>query len=87
MKNPDHLSHLPRLSRVKGQIDGIERMIKDGRYCLDIMTQLRAASSAIKAVESEILKTHLRGCVKQAINSRDVFDAEEKIQEIIKLIS
>jgi len=84
--HPDHSGHLTRLNRVKGQIDGIERMIKDKRYCPDIITQLRAASSALKAIESEVFKTHLRGCVKQAFSGNDTFQSEEKIQEIVKLV-
>lgn len=84
--HPDHSSHLARLKRVKGQIDGIERMIVDRRYCPDIMVQLKAASSALKAIEAEVFKSHLRGCVKQAFSVDDAFKSEEKIQEIIKLV-
>lgn len=84
--HPDHSVHIKRLNRVKGQIEGIERMIVDRRYCTDIIAQLKAASAALKAVESEVFKTHLRGCVKSAFSGNDTFKAEEKIQEIIKLI-
>lgn len=85
-QHPDHASNLKRLNRVKGQIDGIEKMILDRRYCPDIITQLRAASAALKAVEAEVLKAHLRGCVKSAFNYKNTFESEEKIQEILKLI-
>lgn len=84
--HPDHSTHLVRLNRVKGQIEGIERMIVDRRYCPDIIAQLKAASSALKAIEAEVFKTHLRDCVKQAFKMDDVFKSEEKIQEIIKLV-
>jgi DNA-binding FrmR family transcriptional regulator len=84
--HPDHSVHIKRLNRVKGQIEGIERMILDRRYCTDIIAQLKAASAALKAVESEVFKSHLRGCVKSVFNGNDAFKAEEKIQEIIKLI-
>ncbi len=84
--HPSHEIHLPRLSRVKGQIDGIERMVKVGRYCPDIIVQLKAAASALKAIEAEILKSHLRGCVKKAFSSDGAFESEQKIQEIVKLI-
>ena len=83
--HPDHAAHIKRLSRAKGQIEGIERMILERRYCPDIIAQLKAASAAIKAVESEIFKAHLRGCVRSAFDSKDPSQAEEKIQEIIKL--
>lgn len=84
--HPDHSVHIKRLNRVKGQIEGIERMILDRRYCPDIVAQLKAATAGLKAAEAEILKAHLRGCVKSAFASNDAFKAEEKIQEIIKLI-
>ncbi len=84
--HPDHSVHISRLNRVKGQIEGIERMIVDRRYCPDIITQLKAASSALKAIEAEVFKTHLRGCVKQAFSADDSFKSEEKIQEIVKLV-
>ena len=84
--HPDHLGHISRLNRVKGQIEGIERMIVDKRYCLDIIAQLKAASSALKAIEAEVFKTHLRGCVRQAFSADDSFKSEEKIQEIVKLV-
>lgn len=84
--SPKYGQHLARLSKAKGQIEGIERMIKEDRYCLDLITQLRAAASALKSIESEIFKSHIRGCVKQAVDSKDAFASEEKIQEIIKLL-
>ncbi len=84
--HPDHSSHIVRLKKVKGQIEGIERMIVDRRYCPDIIAQLKAASSALKAIEAEVFKTHLRGCVKQAFSAGDSFKSEEKIQEIVKLV-
>ncbi len=83
--HPDHSTQIKRLNRVTGQIQGIERMIVDKRYCPDIITQLKAASAALKAIESEIFKSHLRSCVKSVLNGNDAFKAEEKIQEIIKL--
>ena len=84
--HPDHSVHIKRLNRVKGQLEGIEKMILDRRYCTDIIAQLKAASAALKAVEAEVLKSHLRECVKSAFSGNDAFKSEEKIQEIIKLI-
>lgn len=84
--HPDHTRHLKRLSRVSGQINGIERMIVDKRYCPDIMTQLKAAGAALRAIEAEIFRTHLRSCVNQAFNAADELDAERKIDEIVKIV-
>ncbi len=85
-EHPDHSEHIKRLNRVKGQIEGIERMILDRRYCPDIIAQLKAASAGLRATEAEVLKAHLRGCVSTALASKDAFKSEEKIQEIIKLV-
>lgn len=84
--NPDHSSHKPRLNRIKGQIEGIERMIDEKRYCLDIINQIRAAQSALKGLQNQILEHHLKGCVKAAFETKDLFDVEKKIQEIVELV-
>lgn len=84
--HPDHGVHKKRLNRVRGQIDGIERMIEERRYCPDILIQLRAAAKALQAIESEILATHVQGCVKAAIAARDESEAVEKVEEIMDLI-
>ena len=47
--NPSHLENIPRLNRIAGQIEGIKKMIEDGRYCPDILSQLRAVRSAVKS--------------------------------------
>lgn len=84
--HPDYSDQLKRLSRIKGQLEGIERMIQDRRYCPDIIVQLKAASAAIKTVESQIFKTHLQNCVNSAFHGEDKFSADRKIQEILKLL-
>lgn len=78
--NPSHESEIPRLNRAIGQLDGIKKMIDDKRYCLDILIQLKAVRSAIKSIESNILKTHLEYCVKGSFADKN--DAEKKILEI-----
>jgi DNA-binding FrmR family transcriptional regulator len=83
--NPSHANQKRRLNKIKGQLDGIDNMIIENRYCMDIVYQIRAASSALKALEKEILHTHIRSCVKTAIESKDQFKAQDKIQEIMDL--
>lgn len=85
-KHPDHTIHVKRLNRVRGQIDGIERMILDQRYCPDILNQLKAARAALTAIEAEIFRTHLKACVKQAFSSSDELGAERKVNEIIRMV-
>lgn len=62
-ENPNHKHEIPRLNRAIGQLEGIKKMIEEQRYCPDIIVQLKAVRSAIKHVESNILKTHLEECV------------------------
>lgn len=80
---PSHGAQKRRLSRVKGQLDGIDKMVDGNRYCLDIIFQIRAATSALKSLEKEIMHTHIKSCVKTAIESTDNFEAQEKIDEIM----
>lgn len=79
-QNPDHQENLPRLNRISGQIEGIKKMIEDNRYCPDILIQIKAVRSALRAVESKILAKHLQHCVAQSFNSEE--DREKKIAEL-----
>lgn len=81
--NPSHKSELPRLNRISGQLEGIKKMIEEGRYCPDILIQLRAVRSAVRAVESNILKTHLKSCVAQSFANEQ--EREQKIDELKEL--
>ena len=83
--HPDHTKLNVRLSRIEGQIGGVKKMIEERRYCLDILAQTRAMQSALKAVEAEILNTHLAHCVKDALHSTDETEAEKKLAEIVKV--
>ena len=85
-KHPSHKAELPNLNRISGQIEGIKKMIEDGRYCPDILTQKRAIRSAIKNLELRILDTHLSSCVTQACISHDQDEQRKKIDEIRELI-
>ncbi|MBN20974.1 MAG: hypothetical protein CL678_06755 [Bdellovibrionaceae bacterium] len=81
----DHRKELPRFNRIKGQIEGIEKMISDQRYCGDVLNQLRAVKAGLTAIESSILETHLHNCVSDAIRSGNQKLAKEKIDEVIDL--
>ena len=84
-ENPSHKHEIPRLNRAIGQLEGIKKMIEEQRYCPDIIVQLKAVRSAIKHVESNILKTHLEECVV-AKSFSDSEIAKEKIMEIKTLL-
>jgi DNA-binding FrmR family transcriptional regulator len=77
---------LARLNRVEGQVRGITRMIAEGRYCIDVLTQINAARAALAKVESEMLKTHLNHCIEGAIESGDSDDQRAKARELIALL-
>ncbi len=77
---------LKRVARLIGQLEGIKRMIYEGRYCPDIIQQIKSAKSALRGLEISTMTTHLRSCVKSAIKSDDPFEAEAKITELITLM-
>ena len=83
--HPDHSSEFSRLNRMSGQIDGIKKMIEDRRYCVEILTQLKAVQSAAKAVEVNILKRHIESCVKDTFVANNASDREKKIDELLNL--
>lgn len=70
-----------RLRRLEGQVQGMERMVREGRYCIDILTQLAAVRGAVHAVE--LLRGHFETCVAGAIRSGSKRARERQIQEII----
>jgi len=84
---PDHQDQIKRLKKVQGQVNGIAGMIEDRRYCLDILTQIKAATQALKRVELGILENHISHCVKDAAVSGDPEQMKEKIDEVMKLIA
>ena len=83
--HPDHKKNLPRINRVIGQLEGIKKMIDKKRYCPDIMVQLKAVSSAVKSVETQILKTHLEHCIKDVFYQNNKLDQKNKINELLNL--
>ncbi len=69
-----------RLRRVEGQVRGIAQMVEDDRYCIDVLTQISAATKALQAVALELLGDHLSHCVADAIGG-GAPDAQAKIAE------
>jgi DNA-binding FrmR family transcriptional regulator len=77
---------LNRLARIEGQVRGVARMVEEDRYCIDILTQLRAVRAALARVETEILKDHLDHCIEGAIASGDLAEQRKKAGELIELL-
>jgi len=84
-KHPNYEKHIPRLHKVIGQLNGIKKMIEDKRYCPEIITQLKAVSSACQSLEIIMLQKHLETCVMEAFHSKDKKVQSEKIQELTNL--
>jgi DNA-binding FrmR family transcriptional regulator len=76
----DKDSYLRRLRRIEGQVRGLERMIEEDKYCIDILTQVAAATKALQAVALGLLEEHLAHCVTQALTEGGD-NAAEKVKE------
>ncbi|WP_371396245.1 metal-sensitive transcriptional regulator [Fretibacter rubidus] len=76
-----------RLSRIEGQVRGLQKMIDEDRYCIDILVQVKAARAALNKVEGELLKDHVDHCLAAAIASDDVAERETKVAELVDLLS
>ncbi len=81
-----HDENLNRLSRIEGQIRGIKRMVESGEYCIDIVTQIQAAQSALGAVGMRVLRKHVEHCVTDAMRSGSVDAANEKTDELMTVM-
>lgn len=76
---------LARLKKAEGQVRGIQKMIEERRYCIDVVMQLAAAESALHSVAEIILKNHLETCVLSAFRSNDEEDRQEKVDELMRV--
>ena len=74
-----------RLKRIEGQVRGVQQMVADDRYCIDILHQLQAVKSALGRAEDEILKNHAACCVAEAIASGDEEEQRAKFGELVEL--
>lgn len=86
MRNDIKASCQKRLGRIEGQVRGISKMVEEGRYCIDIVTQISAVRAALRRVEEEVLKDHVSHCVEHAISSGDKADQRQKISELMAVI-
>jgi DNA-binding FrmR family transcriptional regulator len=79
-------SIITRLHRIEGQVRGIERMVEDDRYCIDILTQLGAVSTALESLAVTILDEHVQHCVADALASGNEKAAREKTDELLTAV-
>ena len=86
LKGTPHRPELARLKRVEGQVRGIAKMVEDERYCIDILTQLKAVKSALASIERNIIEDHLNHCMHKAIDSNNKKEAQQMVEEIKELL-
>ena len=75
-----------RLHRIEGQVRGIERMVEEDRYCIDVLTQIAAVTTALESLAFKILDDHVNHCVADALASGDPTEAESKSKELLDAV-
>jgi DNA-binding FrmR family transcriptional regulator len=75
-----------RLRRIEGQVRGIQRMIDEDKYCIDILTQLNAVVAALKGVGVGLLDGHVRTCVRESLESHGP-DSDAKVDELVSAVA
>lgn len=83
-KTNDKEALVKRLKRIEGQVKGVQKMVEDERYCVDILTQISAIRSAINKVGTIILENHMKGCVAESIKDGS---SDEMINELMNTIN
>ena len=83
MKKGDYLA---RLKRIEGQVRGLHRMVEEDTYCIDVLTQVSAATKALQSVALGLVDEHLRHCVRDAVAGDDPAEAERVLTEATKAI-
>lgn len=88
MMNPEQKKRaVSRLKRIEGQIRGIQKMVEEDRYCIDILTQTASIVSALKGVEDMVMEHHLQTCVADAMKSDNTGLKQQKIDEVMNVLT
>ena len=82
--HPDHTPEISRVRKIIGQLEGVEKMIVTRRYCLQILQQIKAATSALTALRIKILKRHLSECVNESASTGNYSRLAQQISEIVQ---
>ncbi len=85
-KHPCHKESIVALKRIEGQVRGVQSMIEEGRYCVDILNQLKSVVKAIGGVQKKIYKRHIMECVTETFRKGDTADKQQKVDEILDLL-
>jgi len=79
-------ANIRRLRRVEGQIRGLQKMVHEDRYCMDILIQVSSVQEALRGVSRNLMRNHLRHCASHAIRSGHPLDSEAVFEEILDLM-
>ena len=79
-------AHVRRLHRIEGQVRGIERMLEDDRYCIEILTQIAAVNTALESLAFQLLDQHVKHCVTDAFASGDEAEIAQKTSELLEAV-
>jgi DNA-binding FrmR family transcriptional regulator len=85
-KNPSHKDNLIALRRIEGQIRGVQKMVEEREYCINILNQIHAVKGSLGRVEEKILEKHFQHCVTEAVSGSSEKEKQQKLDEILKLI-
>src|SRR5262245_29803316 len=77
-------AYLNRLRRIEGQVRGLQRMVEEDQYCIDVLTQVNSVVSALRSVGMGLLDDHVRHCVRDSIETGD---ADEKVEELLAAVA
>ena len=87
MDDETKVKALGRLRRIEGQVQGIQRMVEEEKYCVDILLQLTAVEGAVEQVQRLLLGRHIESCVADAIRSGNTRDRQKKVDELLEVFS
>jgi DNA-binding FrmR family transcriptional regulator len=87
MDDETKVKALGRLRRIEGQVQGIQRMVEEEKYCVDILLQLTAVEGAVEQVQRLLLGRHIESCVADAIRSGSTRDRQKKVVELLEVFS
>ena len=85
-ENPSHKGNLVALRRIEGQVRGVQKMVENRKYCIDILNQIYAIKGALGRIEEKILEKHFQHCVTEAVKGTSEREKRRKLDEILKLI-
>jgi len=84
----DHSGQLPRLRRIEGQVRGLQQMIRDQRYCIDVINQMEAITAALRRVQSDMVRDHItavsRTAIRGGLSQADCKNMAEEIAQLVK---